>query len=74
MKLSRYLKNNGLTHADFAKLVDSTEHAVAKWCRGERTPREKFMRKILSVTCGEVSPNDFFKPADVPASTPAVSA
>lgn len=59
MKLTRYLKKNGLTISDFARMVEVTESSVSKWCRGERTPRGSHMRKIVAATAGEVSPNDF---------------
>lgn len=63
MKLGQFMKEQGLTDADFAGMVDATEFAVGKWRRGERTPRNTFMRKILAATSGAVTPSDFL--ADV---------
>lgn len=61
MTLAEYMKGNRLTDVEFAALVGSTEFAVGKWRRGERTPREAFMRKIMSATGGAVTPNDFIQ-------------
>ncbi len=67
MKLARYMKENRLTDADFAHMVDASEFAVGKWRRGERTPRMIFMRKILSATEGAVTPCDFLSSEAVAA-------
>ena len=60
MTLKEYMKQNSLTPAAMAELLDSSEGAVRKWCSGERTPRPDQMRKIADVTGGAVTPNDFF--------------
>ena len=40
MKLSNYMRANGLTNAAFADLIGSVgPSAVGKWRYGERTPR-----------------------------------
>lgn len=59
MKLSLYLKSHQIGVADFAVLVGASPFAVKKWLRGERTPRDIFMRRIMLATEGEVTPNDF---------------
>lgn len=59
MKLGKYLKDNRITDEEFGQKVGATTHAVGKWRRGERRPRDGFMRKIVLVTAGSVSPNDF---------------
>jgi hypothetical protein len=64
MKLSRYLKDNKITDAEFAESVCATHFAVGKWRRGERTPRDPFMRRIVKATCGAVTPNDFLNFSD----------
>lgn len=64
MKLSLYLKTKQVSIADFAASVGSSPFAVQKWLRGERTPRDVFMRRIMQVTEGAVSPNDFLSFAD----------
>lgn len=64
MKLSRYLKDNKITDVEFATQVHATPFAVGKWRRGERTPRDVFMRRIVKATCGAVTPNDFLNFSD----------
>ena len=59
MKLSKYLKENRVSDDEFAQAVGATAFAVGKWRRGERKPRDVFMRRIISATAGAVSPNDF---------------
>ena len=60
MELKTYLKTNSLTCRDFAGQVNASERAVIKWSRKERFPREEFMKRIVLITNGEVTPNDFF--------------
>tara|TARA_Y100000114_G_scaffold14205_2_gene11533 strand:+ start:6909 stop:7214 length:306 start_codon:yes stop_codon:yes gene_type:complete len=65
MKLSKWLKNNGLTQRDFRELaqtydVNISTHAVTKWCNGQRIPRPREMKSIYLLTKGQVQPNDFY--------------
>lgn len=59
MKLEQYLTTNKLSPEAFGLLVDASESGVRKWMYGERTPRPKQMRRIIEVTKGKVSANDF---------------
>lgn len=63
MKLGKYLKANRISEIEFAATVGVTVSAVRKWRGGHRTPSASFMRKIVTATCGQVSPNDFFTTA-----------
>ena len=65
MKLSEWLKKEGLTHDDFLVYLQNNDAivskgAIDKWCNGQRIPRKFDMRKICTVTNGEVSANDFY--------------
>lgn len=71
MKLSRYMKENKLTDEDVALALGATISAVGKWRRGERMPRPGVMQKILLLTTGAVSPNDFHAPRTVTSETEA---
>lgn len=59
MTLSEFMKSRSLTDARFAELLDCSEGALRKWRYGERTPRSDQMRRIMEVTGGLVTPNDF---------------
>ncbi len=59
MRLSEYMREMKLTDDEFASAVGATAFAVGKWRRGERTPRDAFMRKIVAATKNCVTPNDF---------------
>lgn len=65
MKLSIWLKKEGLTHDDFLLYLQNNDASVSKgaidkWCNGQRIPRKDDMRKIYTVTNGEVTANDFY--------------
>lgn len=58
MQLVEYIKSSGATIPEFAESVGATPAAVYKWISGERRPRD--FRKIVSVTGGLVTANDFY--------------
>lgn len=66
MKLRQWRTARGLSVSDLADKLQSSERAVIKWERGERRPRPGALAKIVSLTDGEVAPNDFFDPVDPP--------
>ena len=66
MKLSQWLKKEGLTHDDFLLYLQNnnthvSKGAIDKWCNGQRIPRKNDMIKISTVTNGEVTANDFYE-------------
>lgn len=63
MLLRTYLAQNDLSPAAFGVLVGASEHGVRKWISGERTPRPDAQRKIIEITNGAVTPNDFLSSA-----------
>lgn len=61
MKLVEYLKSVQITAADFGRMVGASRSAVIRWANGERSPDSKSMARIVRVTQGRVTPNDFFR-------------
>ncbi len=65
MKLHDYLKDCGISDAEFGSLVEASEDAVRKWKYGQRMPRPQVLARIREVTNGAVTANDFL-PAPEP--------
>lgn len=59
MKLGTYLSENGITHADFATRIGTSQAAVTRYVLEQRTPRPDVLSRIMSTTSGEVTANDF---------------
>ena len=60
--LKAYRKARGLTMEEFARKVGVQRAAVSKWERGS-IPRPEIMRRIVEVTGGEVTAQDFYDAA-----------
>lgn len=61
MKLSRYLDEQKISGAEFARRIGvESRMTVLRYASGERIPRPDVMRRIAEETAGAVSPNDFF--------------
>lgn len=58
MKFDTYLERNHLTDAAFARVIGVSREAVRRY-RGGRIPTREIMRRIVDVTDGLVTPNDF---------------
>jgi hypothetical protein len=66
MTLQEFMATSGLDEAGIAALMGNcSSHAVKKWRYRERTPRPAQMRRLMEVTQGTVTPNDFLP--DTPA-------
>jgi len=61
MKLQTYLTENYLTQEAFASMVGVSQPAVARWATGIRRPSWDHVEKIVEVTDGDVTPEDFFR-------------
>jgi transcriptional regulator with XRE-family HTH domain len=59
MTLKSYLKMKGIKPDDFAESVGFSKGGVLKWISGERYPRHEAISKIMEVTNGAVTANDF---------------
>jgi len=61
MKLAAYLRSRNLKHQEFAALIGCEQPTVTRFVRGRRIPSAALMRRIVEVTEGEVTANDFFE-------------
>lgn len=62
MRLSDYLKREGISGSEFARRTGLSEGTISLLCRDATWPSEKTMTAIHRETGGEVTPNDFFNP------------
>jgi|APPan5920702963_1055757.scaffolds.fasta_scaffold74239_2 DNA-binding transcriptional regulator YdaS (Cro superfamily) len=60
MKLSIWMIENDMDDKAFAKRMGVSIYGVQKWRLGVSVPRATQLLKILEITAGEVTPNDFF--------------
>jgi transcriptional regulator with XRE-family HTH domain len=61
MKLSSYLERETLAVEQFAEQVGVDPASVRRYLRGDRRPRGRVMERIIEVTGGSVTPNDFWQ-------------
>lgn len=59
MTLSQYLEERKISQQAFAQQIGVDPISVYRWCKGDRFPREH-IQKIMELTGGEVTANDFF--------------
>ena len=59
MRLADYVKQSNMSQAEIAALVGVTEAAMSRYMR-DRVPSPDVMQRIIEVTDGAVTPNDFF--------------
>lgn len=66
MTLESYRKSKSLSYADLARLL-GVSHAtmVRRWCRpfgaeDKVIPTVRYMERIINLTHGSVTPNDFY--------------
>ena len=59
MTLNEWLSQNELRPEVFADSIRVSRGAVLKWMSGERFPRRGALAKIVRVTNGQVTANDF---------------
>jgi transcriptional regulator with XRE-family HTH domain len=60
MKIADYCKKKGLTLCELAPEVGVSPSGMSRYARGSRIPSPEVMRRIYIVTCGAVTPNDFY--------------
>jgi DNA-binding transcriptional regulator YiaG len=61
MQLIEYMRNGFLSHEKLAQSLSESTRTVEKWARGERYPRPLAQKKIMEITNGLVTPNDFLQ-------------
>lgn len=60
MRLIDWMRQANLSDTDVADRVGGVSaHAVKKWKYGERIPRRAELLKLVEISEGKVSPNDF---------------
>ena len=64
MKLTDYLHLKRLSQKEFAASVGVSSSAICYYLQKKRVPTKKIMQKIIDLTDGKVSPNDFFRSSD----------
>lgn len=81
MKLSEYMKTEGVTATAFAAKIGRSVATISRLARGLRAPDWPTMRAIAEATGGAVQPNDFYDepprsgaPAPSPDAAPAAPA
>jgi DNA-binding transcriptional regulator YdaS (Cro superfamily) len=62
MKLNAYLTKHDISERKFGECIGYSQASVNRYCNG-RVPEPEAMRRILEVTNGEVTPNDFYAEA-----------
>ena len=75
MKLSDYLRNNGMTAAEFGRVAGlGSRQLVHKYVTGGRFPTPENLRRIREATGGAVTADDFVDQHTDPAAPPASEA
>ena len=70
MILDDYRKARGVTYTKLAELLGASHATVVRrWClqpgaRDRMIPSEEYMHRIMVLSHGEVTPNDFYLPRD----------
>jgi len=64
MTLSDYLAQSGLSQAEFARAIETSQPTVSRYITGLRMPRRDHLRRIREVTGGAVTANDFVEIAE----------
>lgn len=59
MKLSEWLEQHSMSESSFADKLGVHRSTVGRWCDGETIPRRDQFPRIVELTLGEVTPNDF---------------
>jgi len=60
MDLGTYQKQHGLSVSDLELLIGVSHSALHRYMYLGRIPEVAVLRRILAVTDGQVTPNDFF--------------
>jgi hypothetical protein len=60
MTLNQFLADTNTSRAEFARQIGVKWVSVDRYCTG-RVPEAKVMERIIAVTDGRVTANDFFR-------------
>ena len=61
MTLDDFRKEKGWSYGKLGRVL-GTDHTrmASRWCKNEVIPNKVYMDRILNVTMGAVTPNDFY--------------
>ena len=59
MRLSEYLALQKIKPSEFARRIEVSRAAVARYISGDRFPEPSVLIRIRDVTDGDVTPDDF---------------
>ena len=62
MLLQEWRKNKGFTQLTLALRLGVSKMTVASWEQGLKVPRRKHIEKLVELTEGDVTANDFHAP------------
>ncbi len=68
MNLNIFLKEQGISNAEFAEQIGVSEASVSRYAKGKRIPEQDIMPKIAAVTNNAVTANDFYGITEATAS------
>lgn len=57
--LKRYRERRGLSQEEFGRLIGTTKVTISRFETGAREPTLRTIKKIMDVTGGELTANDF---------------
>ncbi len=61
MKLKEYRNEHNITQPQMAEKIGVSLIMITRYENKKRTPSAKIIKKIYDVTCGKVTPNDWFE-------------
>ena len=68
-KLKRWREKKELSQFEIAKKLGVTQQAIANWEMGIRHPHKRYWKKLIELTDGEITLEDFL--TEDPRKTPA---
>lgn len=63
-KLDKWIIEHGMTNEHFGQLCNVSSVTVSRWRNERHFPLPLAMKRIIKVTKGEISPNDFYERHD----------
>lgn len=63
MRLEKYLHDNEISGAAFARIIGTSQVTVHRYIKGHRFPSPKTIAKISAATKGKVSVRDWYEQA-----------
>lgn len=61
MKLKTWIKAEGISDAEFARRLGVNPTQVSRWLAGKVRPDWDYLKKIILITRGQVSADDFIE-------------